>query len=463
MSTKFSSEKGFILTMAGAAIGLGNIWRFPYLVANYGGGLFIALYLFTLIGLGYFLLLSELSLGKTSGDELFDAPQKIATREMSSIPTLWGRLIKYTSLSSAFLMNIIYTIVIGWILFFFIQNFLYLGNVTSTAVTSQTFDFLTSKYELQIFWSFICLMIVAFFICSDSIKWLEKLSTLFIPALMFILVYLILWTLTQKNAINGLMSVFEFDFKAIGFSSAGINLPRFFEALCAIVGQVIYSLSIGMGVAYIYGSYVSKNINIVSSAKYVIALDTLCSVLAAIFVLSLTTAYDIPKDTGINLTFVTLPIAFEQMFAGSFLMFLFYGICFLAALTTFISLYEPLVSHVQKRLVLPRSSAFAITASVNFAFVMIVLLSFTRHNAFGLFSDKLFYLTASVTDLILLISVLMLCLFIGWTSFGSVYQALKQQIDNTMNPFETRYMQTVLRFIAPILLIILIISSLYHL
>lgn len=463
MSTKFSSEKGFILTMAGAAIGLGNIWRFPYLVSNYGGSLFIALYLIALISIGYFLLLSELSLGKTSEDALFDAPLKIATQEMSAHPKMWEKLVKYFSLSSAFLMNIVYTIVIGWVLFFFVQNFLYLGNVTSTAVTSQTFSMLTSKYELQIFWSFVSLMVVAFFICRDSIKWLEKLSSLFIPALMFILIYLILWTLTQNKAMEGLLSVFKADFKAIGFSSAGIDLARFFEALCAVVGQVIYSLSIGMGVAYIYGSYVSKKVNLISSVKYVVALDTLCSVLATIFILSLSSAYNIPKDAGVNLTFVTLPIAFEQMFAGSFLMFLFYGICFLAALTTFISLYEPIVTHVQKRLSLPRNGAFAITASINFAFVMIVLLSCTEHSPLNLFNKTLFNFTSSLTDLILLISVLVLSLFTGWVAFGSVYQSLKQQFDRELNPFATRYMQTVLKFIAPILLIILIISSLYHL
>ena len=458
MTLKFTSQKEFVLTMAGAAIGLGNIWRFPYLVSNYGGGIFIVLYLITLIGLGYFLLLSELSLGKTSGPDLFDAPTKIATQEMALFPKFWGKTISSLSLTAAFLMNIIYTIVIGWILFFFVQNFLYLGNVSSTAVTSKTFELLTSKYEIQVFWSFISLIIVSFFIYNKSIKWLTKLSSFFIPALIFILIYLTMWSLTQKNAISGIIQVFTFNWSEVGISITGIDLKRIFETLCAVVSQVVYSLSIGMGVAYIYGSYVSKNVNIVSSAKYIVILDTICSILASLFVLSISSAYNIPKDVGVNLTFVSLPIAFEQMFAGSFLMFLFYGIIFLAALTTFISLYEPLVSYISKKVNLTRGISFTTVAALNFSCVMIILLSCTENSSINLLGRSLFEITNSITDIVLLISVLTISIFIGWTSFGSIYQSLKKQFNTDMNPFETRYMQDVLKFIAPILLLILIVS-----
>lgn len=461
MALQFSSQKEFILTMAGAAIGLGNIWRFPYLVSNYGGGIFIALYLIALIGLGYFLLLSEFSLGKTSGNDLFDAPTKIATQEMAMFPKLWGRAISYLSLSAAFLMNIIYTIVIGWILFFFIQNFLYLGNVSSTAVTSKTFEILTSKYEIQVFWSFISLIIVSFFICNKSIKWLIKLSSFFIPALVFILIYLTMWSLTQRGATQGALQLLSLNWSDVGISPSGIDLKRIFETLCAVVGQVIYSLSIGMGVAYIYGSFVSKNVNIVSSAKYIILLDTICSILASLFILSISAAYNIPKDVGVNLTFVSLPIAFEQMFAGSFLMFLFYGIIFLAALTTFISLYEPLVTYLSKKLVISRGTAFTTVATLNFALVMIVLLSCTNTSTIQVYGRSLFDVISSTTDLVLLLSILAISSFIGWASFGSVYQSLKKQFNAEMNPFETRYMQTVLKIIAPILLLVLIASSLF--
>ncbi len=460
MALRFLSQKEFVLTMAGAAIGLGNIWRFPYLVANYGGGIFITLYLLTLVGLGYFLLLSELALGKTSGPDSFDAPGKIAKREMSIFPNFWDRIIGTLSLSAAFLMNVVYTIVIGWILFFFVQNFLFLSNTSAMPITSQTFDLLTSHYEMQVFWSFISLLIVSFFICNKTLQWLIKLSSFFIPGLIFILIYLTMWSLTQKNASLGALQLVSFNWEDVGISLSGINIHRIFETLCAVVEQVIYSLSIGMGVAYIYGSYVSKNVNIISSAKYVIALDTICSILASLFVLSISSAYNIPKDVGVNLTFVSLPIAFEQMFAGSFLMFLFYGICFLAALTTFISLYEPLVSYISKKIDLTRGFAFASVATLNFSFVMIVLLSCTEKSPVRIMGKSLFEIATFLTDSVLLVSVLALCIFIGWASFGSVYQSLKKQFNTEMNPFETRYMQTVLKFIAPVLLLVLIVSLL---
>lgn len=462
MALRFLSQKEFVLTMAGAAIGLGNIWRFPYLVANYGGGIFITLYLITLFGLGYFLLVSELALGKASGPDSFDAPGKIAKREMSIFPNFWGQIIGHLSLSAAFLMNVVYTIVIGWILFFFVQNFLFLSTSTAMPITSKTFDLLTSHYEMQVFWSFISLLVVSFFICNKTIKWLTKLSSFFIPGLIFILIYLTMWSLTQKNASLGALQLISFNWEDVGISFSGINIHRVFETLCAVVEQVVYSLSIGMGVAYIYGSYVSKNVNIITSAKYVIALDTICSILASLFVLSISSAYNIPKDVGVNLTFVSLPIAFEQMFAGSFLMFLFYGICFLAALTTFISLYEPLVSYVSKKINLTRGFAFTSVAISNFFFVMIILLSCTDKSPVRIMGKSLFELATILTDGVLLVSVLTLCIFIGWASFGSVYQSLKKQFNTEMNPFETRYMQTVLRIIAPVLLFILIISLIWQ-
>lgn len=458
MLEKFTSKKEFIFTLAGALIGLGNIWRFPYLVSNYGGGLFIILYLIALSCLGYFLLLSEFSLGRTCASDSFDAPKKIAQREMAIFPSFWGRAIGGFSLTAAFLMNIIYTIVIGWILFFFVQNFLFLGNVSTTAVTSKTFGFLTSHYEIQVFWSFISLLIAGFFICKKTLTWLAKLSSFFIPALIFILIYLTMWALTNKNAHLGAMQLVSLNWTDIGITPSGIDIKRVFETICVVIGQVIYSLSIGMGVAFIYGSYTSKNINIVSSTKYIIALDTICSILASLFVLSISAAYNIPKDVGVNLTFVSLPIAFEQMFAGSFLMFLFYGIIFLAALTTFVSLYEPLVSYVSKRTNFSRPAAFSIIATLNFTLIMIVLTCTTDTHG-HLFNKSLFELTSITTDIILLLSVLALCIFIGWASFGSVYQSLKNQFDSNMNPFETQYMQTVLKFIAPTVLIILIIVS----
>ena len=155
MSRLFTSEKGFIFTMTGAAIGLGNIWRFPYLVSNYGGGLFLVLYLLTLVGLGYFLLLGELALGKTTGVNVYDGALKIAEKEKSNKPKVWSKLVAGTSLSAAFMMNIVYLIAMGWILFYVVQNFLYLSDISPIPVTKETFGELTSSFQKQLFWSFL--------------------------------------------------------------------------------------------------------------------------------------------------------------------------------------------------------------------------------------------------------------------------------------------------------------------
>ncbi len=461
MLTQFSSQKSFVLTMAGIIIGLGNIWRFPYLVSNYGGGIFVALYLLMLFGVGYFLLLGELSYGKTIRKDFWDGAENIAKREMAPYPKVWQGLISTIPLLCAFLMNIIYVIVIGWILFYCVQNFLYFTDVSSISITHETFYSLTQNFEMQLFWSFVCIVLAYFFLRNASVKALERLSAIFIPSLIFILTYLILWSLSQTGAIDGALSVVRPDWIAVGISPDGFDGLRFLNVILVVIEQVIYSLSLGMGVAYIYGSYASFNINLISATKYIVALDCICSLLSAVFVLAVSTAFDIPKTAGSALTFISLPVAFGQMIGGSFLMFLFYGIFFLAAFTTLISLYEPLVRLLSQKLPLSRGIAFFIVGGLNFLVVALVLFSATDHANFTLFNKNMFSLTDSITNTMLLLSVFIICIFIGWISFDTIYLSLKSHFDKSMTPTAFSYMKNILRFVGPLILIILLLKTLF--
>ena len=210
MQKLFSSEKGFVLTMAGAAIGLGNIWRFPYLVSNYGGGLFLLLYLLLLVFLGYFLLLGELSFGKTTRKNVIDGTKEIASVTDPNNQNRWAKIVGVPPLLTAFMMNITYLIVMGWVLFYIIQNVLYLSGVSTTAVTSQTFIDLTNNFQKQLFWSFICVLTAAWLLVKGTLHQIEKIACIFIPAIFFILIYLIFWALSQDGAGEGIKNVFRF-------------------------------------------------------------------------------------------------------------------------------------------------------------------------------------------------------------------------------------------------------------
>lgn len=462
MSRLFASEKGFIFTMAGAAIGLGNIWRFPYLVANYGGGLFLLLYLLTLVGIGYFLLLGELSFGKTTRLNVCDGTRIIAKEEKSSHQSFWSKFIGGTSLTTAFMMNIAYLIAMGWILFYVIQNFLYLSDISSNPITTKTFSELTTSYPKQLFWIFVCLLSAAWLFSKGTIKQIERIATLFIPASFFILIYLIFWSLTQDGAIEGAKSVFKPDWVAIGVTDQGFDFKQFIRVLFAVISQVLYSLSIGMGVAYIYGTCVTKETNVVSSARYIIVLDTLFSILAAVFVLSVSRAYDIPKDVGFNLTFVSLPVAFEQMIGGSFVMFLFYGVLYMAAFTSLVSHFVPLIFFLNDKYRISKNTAFALLATVEFLLVAVVLLSISEKTHLTILGFNLFDFVNLATDSMLLISVFAMSLFIGWIGFKPIYHKIDKEFNEALPQTSAEYTKTIFRFIAPFVLILVLLNLFVH-
>lgn len=461
MSRLFTSEKGFIFTMTGAAIGLGNIWRFPYLVSNYGGGLFLVLYLLTLVGLGYFLLLGELALGKTTGVNVYDGALKIAEKEKSNKPKVWSKLVAGTSLSAAFMMNIVYLIAMGWILFYVVQNFLYLSDISPIPVTKETFGELTSSFQKQLFWSFLCVLSAAWLLCKGTIKHIEKVATIFIPAIFFIIIYLIFWVLAQGSATRGIAQMFMFDWEAIGFTDIGFNPAQFGKVLFVVVSQVFYSLSIGMGVAYIYGSFVTKETNLMKSARYIILLDTLFSLLATIFVLGISSAFNIPKDVGVNLTFITLPVAFEQMLGGSFVMFLFYSVLYLAAFTSLVSHFVPLVFFLNDKLKISKSLAFTFVAIADMFFVVFVLLSFSGIINTTIFGENLFDFTNMATDTVLLLSVLLMSLFVGKVAFKPIQKTLQKDMGKDFKPLSLDYIKIVFCCIAPVVLLFVIVSVLF--
>lgn len=463
MNKLFSSEKGFVFTMAGAAIGLGNIWRFPYLVSNYGGGLFLLLYLFLIVCLGYFLLSAELSFGKTTRKNVYDGTKEIATTEETPNPGIWAKVVGIPPLVTAFMMNIIYLIVMGWVLYYIFQNVLFLSDVSNTPITSKSFFNLTDNYQKQLFWSFLCVLSASWVLCKGTLRHIEKIATTFIPAIFFILVYLIFWTLSQEGAAEGMKTVFKPNWPAFGFTDSGFDIKQFISVLFAALSQILYSLSIGMGVAYIYGTRAPQTVNLASSVKYVIILDTLCAVLAAMFVLGISNAYEIPKDVGFNLTFVSLPIAFEQMIGGSFLMFLFYSVLYLAAFTSLVSHFFPLVTMAEEKFKISRKLAFVVIALADLFLVAIVLLSFTGTPAGAPQTKTLFDLTNTATDTMLLISLFTMSLFIGWVGNKAIYNTFKKQLKKALHDAEVSYIKSILRFITPIILMLIILNTIFNL
>lgn len=457
---EWSSSFGFIMAMTGSAIGLGNIWRFPYLVDQYGGGAFLISYLFCLIFFGYFILLAMLALGRSCQSNIADGCVSIAKRGRCPAPFFFGRSISSLALLNAVLMNATYVIVTGWVLFYCFEAVTYFSSSSITRIDNSMFGHLMTSFDKQFFWLLSSIVVAGYVLMKGVNKGIEKLSTVFIPTLFLLLFVMLIWVVLQPHALESIRFLFLPDWSAAGFEETGFNVVKFFDFVQVVLGQMVYSLSIGFGVAYIYGSYVPRNVNLVSAARYIVFFDTIVSLLATIIVLGAASIFNMPSDMGSTLTFVTLPLVFSQMPGGSILLLLFFLVLFIAALTSLIAQYEPIVNVLVEKFGCSRTVGICFTAILNVICSIFVLLSFTSVLNLTIGGKDLFVFTDSFTgSFTLIISILATSIFIGWYGFDVVRQHVQLGCEKRISPKFTFYFKVLLSYIIPILLCLIFFKS----
>ena len=257
---------------------------------------------------------------------------------------------------------------------------------------------------------------------------------------------------------KGIMFFLKPDWSRIGFTSTGFQPGLFCDLILTALGQAIYSLSLGMGVAFVYGSYLTQHTDIKGSAKWIVVLDTLVAFLSGMIVLPAVFSFGLEPGQGPNLSFVSLPLVFSQMAGGTFLMFVFFLLLFLAALTSLISIYEASVNLVMDKLSVSRLRATLLTTGISALGVILVLLSYTqktewlgRADLFNWFD----HITGSYT---MPLMIFVCCLFLGWKVPGALLANLKKGDTHHSKLFRT-YLKWVLRYIAPAVIIILFVAA----
>ena len=452
MRSQWGSKLGFILATAGSAIGLGNIWRFPYLIAQNGGGAFLLVYLFCVSFLGYFLLTAKVTFGQIAQTDFIDAFQKVGKKGTSK---LWAKFGGFSALFNIFFVSSVYIIVISWTLSYVlvgIRNFL---GIYPLEINSALFEHLTSSYSLQLFWIILCLLISGYILAKGVKEGIEKISLYLMPILLCILIFMVVWISFEPNTGKGFAYLFYPDWKFLGFTDNGFEWQPFAHLSLLALGQAIYSLSLGLGVCFIYGSYLKADIDIKKSTLWVVFLDTCVAILASMIVLPAVFAFDLESNQGPALSFVTLPFVFNQMYGGNLLMLTFFILLFFGALTSIISIYEPAISLLIEKLGLIRKKATLIVLGTNLALALVILASFT-----GIFNltiggknlfDAVDYLTGTYT---MGLMMLIYCLFMGWKIFPKIADelGLKSKIYKS-------YFKFVLRWLAPFVLILLFITA----
>ena len=345
----FSSKFGVIAAAAGSAVGLGNIWRFPYVLGENGGAAFLLVYVFFVFCIGIPVLMSELLIGRKA--------QRNAVRAFHVLaPGKKWYLIGFIGVFCSFMIFSYYSVVAGWTLHYV---FLSVSNGLSSLTASgldATYQSLTESPFLSVFWLVVFVALTALVVLGGVEKGIEKYSKVLMPLLFGIIILMCVRSLTLPGSLEGLEFLFKPDFSKLS--------PR---VIIEALGQACFSLSIGMAVMITYGSYVSKRQNLVGTTFSVAFADFLIATLAAVAIFPAVFAFGINPGQGPGLVFVTLPNIFNQMFGGYIFSILFFVLLVIAALTSSISLLEVVVAYLSEELKMHRRKA-TIIASVGAAF-----------------------------------------------------------------------------------------------
>ncbi len=314
---KFTSSLGFILTAAGSAVGVGNIWRFPYLAARDGGGLFILIYLILVVTFGFTLLTSDIAFGRKTGQN--------ALRAYGTANKKWNFLGKITFLVPAIIMTY-YSVIGGWVLKYVAVYIT--GDKAEAASDSYFMDFVTSKISPVVF-MLIFLAITAFIVYCGVEKGIERFSKFVMPGLLVMIIAIAIYSLTLKHTdasgaartgLEGLAVYLIPDF-------SGLTVGRFLNILLDAMSQLFFSLSVSMGIMVTYGSYVSKETDLSSSISKIELFDTGVALLAGMMIIPAVYVFSgiDGMSSGPSLMFVSLPKVFESMGgAGTFIGLIFF-------------------------------------------------------------------------------------------------------------------------------------------
>ena len=433
--TQWASNLGFILATAGAAIGLGNLWKFPYLMGKNGGFQFLLMYIVFVFLLGLPIMITELSIGRMTGKGPIAAYTELSPKM---------KKIGVVGVLCAFIITSYYSVIGGWIIKYIIS---YLTTMQAPVDFS---GYIAQPLE-PVIWHFV-FMLCVIVICYKGTKGIEKASTFMMPVLFVILIIMVVRALTLPNSEKGL----EFMFKMTGEFK--------WSSISAALGQVFYSLSLCMGITITYGSYLNKKENIPKNVGIVALLDTFIAILAGVAIFPTVFSFGLEPSQGPGLTFGTLPKVFSSMAGGGFFALMFFVLMFFAALTSAIALLECVTSAVLNQFHCSRKKAVWTTG------LLICIVGIPSALSFGVLSDvtilnySVFDFMGMLTDNILMpIGGILMCIYIGWV-WGP--KRIIEHIESNGMAFKLKKAWLIcIRFITPILVIIVTILGfidVYH-
>lgn len=441
----FSSKFGVLAALAGSAIGLGNIWRFPYVVGQNGGGAFLLIYLLFIAAIGIPVMMSEFIIGRSAQLNPVGAFKKIAPG------TKW-HLVGMLGVVAVFLIFAFYTVVAGWTLEYVIQSvkwvlfpskygFASMDNVALTQFFSNHYESFTSGIWRPIIWFTVMMILTGVIVMSGVKNGIEKFAKILMPIFFVLLVILVIRSVSLEGGRDGLVFLFKPDFTPIKAAP--------FRIILQALGQAFFSLSIGMGTLITYGSYIKKKENLGGTAVSVVVADTSVAIIAGLAIFPAVFAFGIDPGEGPELVYKTLPVIFQNMAGGLIWAFMFFLLLCFAAITSTISMLEVIVAYLSEQLNMSRKKA--------------TILSMVTAGVLGIIctlSPSVFEVFNGSPDLTLPLGGFFIVVFIGWVFSG---KNTKQELSSD-GAFKIRYHKLFLflvKFVAPLAIAFLFALGVY--
>ncbi len=398
---EWSSRFAFILAATGSAVGLGNIWKFPYITGENGGGAFVLVYLLCVLAIGIPIMIAEIMMGRRGRQSPINTMTTLA--EEAQANTRWHYL-GWMGVIAGFLILSYYSVIAGWALSYVVKAFTGSFSGGDAEVISGLFDsFIASPGQL-VFWHSVFMLATMMIVRRGVSGGLEKAVRFLMPALFIILLLLVGYAMTTGYYEQGLDFLFTPDFDEIDA-----------DAVLTAMGHAFFTLSLGMGAIMVYGSYLPSHISIAKTSLFIAGADTVVALLAGIAIFPIVFANGLEPGSGPGLIFQTLPIAFGNMAGGWLFGLLFFVLLVFAALSSSISLIEPAVAWLVENKGMERHSACVWSGLATWLVGVAVAFSFNIWSDITLFGKSIFdlldYLTA---NLMLPIGGFCIAVFAGW-------------------------------------------------
>jgi len=403
----WSSGFTFILAAVGAAVGLGNIWKFPFVVGVSGGGAFVLVYLAAVVFVAVPILIAELWIGRNGGHSPPVAMRNVAVDAGRS--KAWF-IVGWMGMLVGYLIATYYSVIAGWTLAYIVKAANGFGGATSAEVAQQ-FDALLADPKTMTLWHTVFIVVATFIVGRGLRNGIERAVSFLMPALFFMLLVMITYAAIEGDFKAGVSFLFSTDFSKIDG-----------RTVLTAIGQAFFSISVAMGLIMTYGSYVPKNVSLTKSALIIAGADTLVALLAGLMIFPLVFANDLDPGSGPGLIFQTLPAAFVSMSGGAIFGALFFLLLAFAAVTSIIAIIEPIVAYAEVKWGIQRKVgcivfgvlAWAIGLATVFSFNVwsgVTPLGFLRPFADMNIFTLVDYFTA---NLMMPLGAFLMAVFVGW-------------------------------------------------